>query len=182
MAEKSRLYELYKKEVVPNLMKQLAYQNVNEVPKLDKITLNMGLGGIKDNPKSFNLALEELTLIAGQKALPTIAKKSISNFKLREGMKIGARVTLRGKRMYEFFDKLLSIALPQVRDFRGVSNKSFDGKGNYSLGIKEQIIFPEIKYDKVEKIRGLDINIITTAKTDVEARALLKALGMPFRN
>lgn len=182
MAEKSRLYELYKKEIVPALMKQLGYQNINEVPKLEKITLSMGLGAIKDNPKSFNLALEELTLIAGQKALPTIAKKSISNFKLREGMKIGAKVTLRGSRMYEFLDRLLSIALPLVRDFRGVSDKSFDGKGNYSLGIKEQIIFPEIKYDKVEKIRGLDINIITTAKTDTEARALLKALGMPFRN
>ncbi|MDD3397175.1 MAG: 50S ribosomal protein L5 [Clostridia bacterium] len=182
MAEKSRLYEIYKKEIVPALIKQLGYQNVNEVPKLEKITLNMGLGSIKDNPKSFTLALEELTLIAGQKALPTVARKSISNFKLRDGMKIGARVTLRGDRMYEFLDRLLSIALPLVRDFRGVSDKSFDGKGNYSMGIKEQIIFPEIKYDKVDKIRGLDINFVTTAKTDKEARALLKALGMPFKN
>ncbi|MDD4686025.1 MAG: 50S ribosomal protein L5, partial [Clostridia bacterium] len=158
------------------------YANVNQVPKLEKITLNMGLGSVKDNPKSFNLAIEELTLIAGQKALPTLAKKAISNFKLREDMKIGAKVTLRGKKMYDFLDRLLSIALPRVRDFRGVPNKSFDGKGNYSLGIKEQLIFPEIQYDNIEKIRGLDINIITTAKTNAEAFALLKAFGMPFKN
>ncbi|MDD2227095.1 MAG: 50S ribosomal protein L5 [Clostridia bacterium] len=182
MAEKIRLYEIYKSEVIPALMKELGYKNVNEVPKIVKITLNMGLGNVKDNPKSFALALEELTLIAGQKAQPTLAKKSISNFKLREGMKVGARVTLRGKKMYEFLDRLISIALPLVRDFRGLSNKAFDGKGNYSLGIKEQLIFPEINYDKVEKVRGLDINIITTAKTDADSLALLKALGMPFRN
>ena len=140
----------------------------------------MGLGDVKDNSKSFNTAVDELTLIAGQKPVATKAKKAISNFKVRAGMMIGAKVTLRGKRMYEFFDKLVAIALPRVRDFRGVSDKSFDGKGNYSMGIKEQLIFPEISYDKVEKIRGLDVAFITTAKTDAEAKALLKALGLPF--
>lgn len=181
MAEKNRISEMYKSEVVPSLMKEFGYKNVNEVPKLVKITLNMGLGNVKDNSKSFNTAVDELTLIAGQKAVPTVAKKAISNFKLRENMKIGARVTLRGTRMYEFFDRLVSIALPRVRDFRGISEKSFDGRGNYSMGIKEQLIFPEIVYDKVEIIRGFDINFVTTAKTDVEAKALLKALGLPFR-
>ena len=180
MAE-NRLKEMYKSEVVPALMKEFGYKNINEVPKLVKVTLNMGLGSVKDNSKSFNIAVDELSLIAGQKAVPTYAKKAISNFKLRENMKIGARVTLRGKKMYEFLDRLLSIALPRVRDFRGVSDKSFDGRGNYSMGIKEQLIFPEIVYDKVETIRGFDINIVTTAKTDAEAKALLKALGMPFR-
>jgi large subunit ribosomal protein L5 len=140
----------------------------------------MGLGDVKDNSKSFNTAVEELTLIAGQKPVATKAKKAISNFKVRAGMKIGAKVTLRGTRMYEFFDRLVAIALPRVRDFRGVSDKSFDGRGNYSMGVKEQLIFPEISYDKVEKIRGLDITFITTAKTNEEAKALLKALGMPF--
>ncbi|MBR5012459.1 MAG: 50S ribosomal protein L5 [Clostridia bacterium] len=181
MAEQNRISEMYKTEVVPSLMKEFGYKNVNEVPKLVKITLNMGLGNVKDNSKSFNTAVDELTLIAGQKAVPTFAKKAISNFKLRENMKIGARVTLRGKRMYEFFDRLVSIALPRVRDFRGISEKSFDGRGNYSMGIKEQLIFPEIVYDKVELIRGFDINFVTTAKTDAEAKALLKALGLPFR-
>ena len=181
MAEKNRISEMYKSEVVPSLMKEFGYKNVNEVPKLVKITLNMGLGNVKDNSKSFNTAVDELTLIAGQKAVPTVAKKAISNFKLRENMKIGARVTLRGTRMYEFFDRLVSIALPRVRDFRGISEKSFDGRGNYSMGIKEQLIFPEIVYDKVEMIRGFDINFVTTAKTDAEAKALLKALGLPFR-
>ena len=181
MAEKNRISEMYKSEVVPSLMKEYGYKNVNEVPKLVKITLNMGLVNVKDNSKSFNTAVDELTLIAGQKAVPTVAKKAISNFKLRENMKIGARVTLRGTRMYEFFDRLVSIALPRVRDFRGISEKSFDGRGNYSMGIKEQLIFPEIVYDKVEIIRGFDINFVTTAKTDVEAKALLKALGLPFR-
>ena len=181
MAEKNRISEMYKSEVVPSLMKEFGYKNVNEVPKLVKITLNMGLGNVKDNSKSFNTAVDELTLIAGQKAVPTVAKKAISNFKLRENMKIGARVTLRGTRMYEFFDRLVSIALPRVRDFRGLSEKSFDGRGNYSMGIKEQLIFPEIVYDKVEIIRGFDINFVTTAKTDAEAKALLKALGLPFR-
>ena len=181
MAEQNRISEMYKTEVVPSLMKEFGYKNVNEVPKLVKITLNMGLGNVKDNSKSFNTAVDELTLIAGQKAVPTFAKKAISNFKLRENMKIGARVTLRGTRMYEFFDRLVSIALPRVRDFRGISEKSFDGRGNYSMGIKEQLIFPEIVYDKVELIRGFDINFVTTAKTDAEAKALLKALGLPFR-
>ena len=181
MAEKNRISEMYKSEVVPSLMKEFGYKNVNEVPKLVKITLNMGLGNVKDNSKSFNTAVDELTLIAGQKAVPTVAKKAISNFKLRENMKIGARVTLRGTRMYEFFDRLVSIALPRVRDFRGISEKSFDGRGNYSMGIKEQLIFPEIVYDKVDLIRGFDINFVTTAKTDAEAKALLKALGLPFR-
>ena len=181
MAEKSRLGELYKSEIVPALMKVHSYKNINEVPKLVKITLNMGLGEVKDNSKSFNLALDELTAIAGQKAVATKAKKAISNFKVRENMKVGAMVTLRGKKMYEFLDRLISIALPRVRDFRGVSSKSFDGRGNYSMGVKEQIIFPEISYDKIERIRGFDINIITTAKTDAEALDLLKAFGMPFR-
>lgn len=170
----------FKEEVVPALQKEFGYKNVNEVPKLVKIVLNMGLGDVKDNSKSFNTAVDELTLIAGQKPVATKAKKAISNFKVRAGMKIGAKVTLRGKRMYEFFDRLVGIALPRVRDFRGTSDKSFDGKGNYSMGIKEQLIFPEISYDKVEKIRGLDITFITTAKTDAEAKALLKALGLPF--
>lgn len=182
MAQMSaRLKEFYKKEVVPFLMKEYGYKNVNEVPKLDKIVLNMGLGAVKDNTKSFNLAVDELSEIAGQKAVATRAKKAISNFKVRENMKIGAKVTLRGNQMYQFMDKLISIALPRLRDFRGVSPKSFDGKGNYALGLKEQLIFPEIVYDKVEKIRGLDIMIVTTANTNNEAYALLKALGMPFR-
>ena len=181
MAEKNRLYEMYKTEVIPALMKEFGYKNVNEVPKLNKIVLNMGLGSVKDNSKSFNIAVDELTLIAGQKAVPTVAKKAISNFKLREGMKVGARVTLRGEKMYSFLDRLISIALPNVRDFRGISAKSFDGKGNYSMGVKEQLIFPEIEYDKIDQIRGFDINFITTAKTDNEAKSLLQALGMPFR-
>ena len=180
MKEELETVKRYKKEIVPELMKQFGYKNVNEVPKLVKIVLNMGLGDVKDNSKSFNTAVDELTLIAGQKAVATKAKKAISNFKVREGMKIGAKVTLRGRRMYEFFDRLTAIALPRVRDFRGISDKSFDGRGNYSMGIKEQLIFPEISYDKVEKIRGLDISFITTAKSDEEAKALLKALGLPF--
>ncbi|HIV00975.1 MAG TPA: 50S ribosomal protein L5 [Candidatus Caccopulliclostridium gallistercoris] len=182
MENKARLAVMYKEEVVPALMKQFGYKNINEVPKLNKITLNMGLGDVKDNSKSFNIALEELEVIAGQKPVATRAKKAISNFKVREGMKVGATVTLRGNKMYEFLDRLISIALPRVRDFRGISPKSFDGRGNYSMGIKEQLIFPEISYDKIDKIRGFDINIITTAKTDAEALELLRALGMPFRN
>lgn len=181
MAE-NRLKEKYVKEIAPELMKLGGYKNINEVPKLEKIVLNMGLGDVKDNSKSFNIAVNELGLIAGQKPVATTAKKAISNFKVREGMKIGAKVTLRGKRMYEFFDRVTSIALPRVRDFRGVSRKSFDGHGNYAFGIKEQLIFPEINYDKIEKIRGLDILIVTTAKTDSEALTLLEALGMPFRD
>ena len=180
MKEQNQTLKRYKEEVVPFLMNEFKYKNVNEVPKLVKIVLNMGLGDVKDNSKSFNTAVDELTLIAGQKAVATKAKKAISNFKVREGMKIGAKVTLRGRRMYEFFDRLTAIALPRVRDFRGISDKSFDGRGNYSMGIKEQLIFPEISYDKVEKIRGLDISFITTAKSDEEAKALLKALGLPF--
>ena len=180
MKEQNHIVKRYREEIVPALMKEFGYKNVNEVPKLVKITLNMGLGDVKDNSKSFNTAVDELTLIAEQKAVATKAKKAISKFKVRAGMKVGAKVTLRGTRMFEFFDRLTAIALPRVRDFRGISDKSFDGRGNYSMGIKEQLIFPEISYDKVEKIRGLDISFITTAKTDKEAKALLKALGLPF--
>ena len=180
MKEQNHIVKRYREEVVPALMKEFGYKNVNEVPKLVKITLNMGLGDVKDNSKSFNTAVDELTLIAGQKAVATKAKKAISNFKVRAGMKVGAKVTLRGTRMFEFFDRLTAIALPRVRDFHGVSDKAFDGRGNYSLGIKEQLIFPEISYDKIEKVRGFDICFVTTAKTNAEAKALLKALGMPF--
>ena len=180
MAE-NRLKEKYVKEIAPELMKLGGYKNINEVPKLEKIVLNMGLGDVKDNSKSFNVAIDELAAISGQKPVATTAKKAISNFKVRQGMKIGAKVTLRGKRMYEFFDRVTAIALPRVRDFRGLSRKSFDGHGNYAFGIKEQLIFPEINYDKIEKIRGLDVLIVTTAKTDSEALTLLEALGMPFR-
>ena len=178
--QENRILAKYKQEVVPALVKEFGYKNINEVPKLVKIVLNMGLGEVKGNSKSFNIAVEELAVISGQKPIVTTAKKSISNFALREGQKIGAKVTLRGDRMYEFFDRLTAIALPRVRDFRGISDKSFDGKGNYSMGIKEQLIFQEIVYEKVEKIRGFDITFVTTAKTDAEAKALLKALGLPF--
>ena len=177
-----RLKDKYVNEVVPAMIKEFGYKNVNEVPKLDKIVLNMGLGAEKDNSKSFNIAVDELAAIAGQKPVVTAAKKSSANFKLREGQKIGANVTLRGKRMYEFLDRLIAIALPKVRDFRGIdATTGFDGRGNYSYGIKEQLIFPEIVYDKIEKIRGFDINFVTTAKTDDEARKLLKLMGMPFK-
>ena len=179
--EKARLSVMYKESVVPALQEQFGYKNVNEVPKLEKIVLNMGLGEVKDNSKSFNIAVDELTAIAGQKAIATVSKKAISNFKVRQGMKIGAKVTLRGNRMYEFLDRLVSIALPRVRDFKGVSTKAFDGKGNYAMGIKEQLIFPEISYDKIDKIRGLDVVFVTSAKSDEEAKALLVALGIPFR-
>ena len=178
----NRMKETYKNEIVPELMKLHGYKNVNEVPKLDKIVLNMGLGDVKDNSKSLGIAIDELGVISGQKPVATKAKKAISNFKVRQGMKIGAKVTLRGDRMYEFLDKLIAVALPRVRDFRGVSRKSFDGHGNYALGIKEQLIFPEINYDKIEKIRGFDIMIVTTAKSDSEALSLLEALGMPFKD
>ena len=178
--QENRILTKYKQEVVPALVNEFGYKNINEVPKLVKIVLNMGLGEVKGNSKSFNIAVEELAVISGQKPVVTTAKKSISNFALREGQKIGAKVTLRGERMYEFFDKLTAVALPRVRDFRGISDKSFDGKGNYSMGIKEQLIFQEIVYEKVEKIRGFDITFVTTAKTDAEAKALLKALGLPF--
>ena len=184
MAEKNtnsaRLREYYKKTIAPALAKEYSYKNVMEIPKLDKIVVCMGLGSVKDNSKSFNLALDELTQITGQKAVATLAKKSISNFKVRQGQKIGAKVTLRGNTMYEFLDKLISIALPRVRDFKGVNPKAFDGKGNYALGIKEQLIFPEISYEKVEKVRGMDVIIVTTAKTDKEAYSLLSLFGMPF--
>lgn len=176
----NRVKEAYDKNVVPALMKKFNYKNVNQVPKLVKITINSGLGDVKDNAKSVQLAQEELKLIAGQKPILTTAKKSVANFKIREGMNVGMKVTLRGKRMYEFFDKFVSIALPRVRDFRGVSKKSFDGRGNYAMGVKEQLIFPEISYDQVEKMRGFDICFTTTAKTDEEARELLALLGMPF--
>lgn len=178
----NRIRELYNGTVVPALMKKFNYKNVNQVPKLVKITINSGLGDVKDNSKSVQLAQEELRQIAGQKPILTTAKKSVANFKIREGMNVGMKVTLRGDRMYEFFDKFISIALPRVRDFRGVSRKSFDGRGNYSMGVKEQLIFPEISYDQVEKVRGFDICITTTAKTDEEARELLAMLGMPFAN
>ena len=180
MANRVKAY--YKETVVPALIKKFAYKNVNQVPKLVKITINSGLGDVKDNAKSVQLAQEELKLISGQKPVLTQAKKSVANFKVREGQSIGMKVTLRGERMYEFFDKFISIALPRVRDFRGVSKKSFDGRGNYAMGVKEQLIFPEISYDQVEKIRGFDICITTTAKTDEEARELLALLGMPFEN
>ncbi|MBQ9785932.1 MAG: 50S ribosomal protein L5 [Clostridia bacterium] len=162
-------------------MKTYGYKNINEVPKIDKIVINAGLGDVKDNQKSFSQAVDELGLITGQKPVVTTAKKAVANFKLREGMKIGAKVTLRGKTMWEFLDRLISIALPRVRDFRGISAKSFDGKGNYSMGIKEQLIFPEIDYDKIEKVRGFDICIVTSAKTNEEAKALLDEIGMPFK-
>lgn len=177
----SRKKELYEKEVVPYLMKHFGYKNINQCPKLVKITINNGLGDIKDNAKSVQLAQQELALISGQKPVLTKAKKSVANFKVREGMNVGVKVTLRQDRMYDFFDKLVSIALPRVRDFKGVPSKSFDGRGNYAMGVKEQLIFPEIQYDQVEKVRGFDICIVTTANTDEEARELLKAMGMPFK-
>ncbi|MBO5285661.1 MAG: 50S ribosomal protein L5 [Clostridia bacterium] len=176
----NRVRARYENEVVTYLKDKFNYKNVNEIPKLVKITINTGLGDVKDNAKSVQQAVEELKTISGQKPLQTLARKSIANFKVREGMVVGAKVTLRANRMYEFFDKLVSIALPRVRDFRGVPTKSFDGRGNYALGVKEQLIFPEISYDQVEKVRGFDICFTTTAKTDEEAYELLKALGMPF--
>ena len=176
----ARLKEKYLNEVVPGLQEQFKYTNVMAIPKLDKVVVNIGLGEAVQNPKALDAALNDLTLITGQKPVVTRAKKSIAGFKLREGMPIGAKVTLRGDRMYEFVDRLLSVALPRVRDFRGVSPKSFDGRGNYSLGLKEQLIFPEIEYDKIDKLRGMEIVFATTAKTDEEGRALLKLLGMPF--
>jgi large subunit ribosomal protein L5 len=177
----SRVRERYNKEVVPYLMKHFNYKNVNQVPKLVKITVNGGLGDVKDNPKSIQLVRQELGQITGQRPVLTNAKKSVANFKVRLGMTVGLKVTLRGDRMYDFFDKLVSIALPRVRDFKCVPTKSFDGRGNYAMGIKEQLIFPEIQYDQVEKIRGFDICFVTTANTDEEARELLLALGMPFK-
>jgi large subunit ribosomal protein L5 len=178
----SQLKEIYEKEVVPELIKAFNYKNAMEVPKLKKIVLNMGLGEAIQNIKLMDSAVEELRIIAGQQPVITRAKKSIAAFKLREGMPIGCMVTLRRARMYDFFYKLVNIALPRVRDFRGISGKAFDGRGNYSLGVKEQIIFPEIEYDKIDRIKGLNISVVTTAKTDDEGRELLRLLGMPFRN
>ncbi len=175
------LKDTYDNECVPALKEEFGYSNVMEIPKIEKIILNMGLGEAVQNPKIIEGAVEELTRIAGQKAVVTKAKKSIATFKLREGMPIGCRVTLRGDRMYDFFSKLVNIALPRVRDFRGLSPKGFDGRGNYSMGVKEQIIFPEIDYDKIDKIKGLNITVVTSAKTDEEGRFLLKNMGMPFR-
>lgn len=175
-----RLKERYNKDVVSAMMKTFGYKNVMQVPRLEKVVINMGMGDAKDNPKLLDSAMEELGIITGQKAVVTKAKKSVAAFKVRAGMKIGAKVTLRGDRMFQFLDRLFNIALPRVRDFRGVSVKSFDGRGNYALGIKEQLIFPEINYDKVDKIKGMDIIIVTTAKNDEEARELLASLGMPF--
>ena len=180
MAEANRIKALYDQTVIPAMVKKFNYKNVNQVPKLVKITINSGLGDIKDNSKSIQIAQKELEQIAGQKPILTVAKKSVANFKVREGQSVGMKVTLRGTRMYEFFDKFISIALPRVRDFRGVSKKSFDGRGNYSMGVKEQLIFPEISYDQIEEVRGFDICITTTANTDEEARELLAMLGMPF--
>ena len=176
----ARLKDKYLNEVVPGLQEQFKYTNVMAIPKLVKVVVNIGLGEAVQNPKALDAALNDLTLITGQKPVVTRAKKSIAGFKLREGMPVGVKVTLRGDRMYEFVDRLLSVALPRVRDFRGVSPKSFDGRGNYSLGLKEQLIFPEIEYDKIDKLRGMEIVFATTAKTDEEGRALLKLLGMPF--
>lgn len=178
----ARLKEKYVNEVAPALMQKFQYKSVMQIPKLEKVVINMGLGNTKDNAKGLDAAVSELTLIAGQKPVVTKAKKSVAAFKVRKGMNIGAKVTLRGDRMYEFVDKLFNVSLPRVRDFRGVSTKSFDGRGNYSLGIKEQLIFPEIEYDKVDQIRGMDIIFVTTAKTDEEARELLRLLGMPYAN
>ena len=175
-----RLKDTYKADIVPAMMQKFEYKNINQVPRLEKVVINLGLGEAKDNPKVLDSAVEDLTVISGQKPVVTGAKKSVANFKVREGMKIGAKVTLRGDRMYEFIDKLISIAIPRVRDFRGLSPKSFDGRGNFAMGFKEQLVFPEIEYDKVDAIRGMDIIVVTTAETDEEARELLTQMGMPF--
>lgn len=177
----NRLKDRYQKEIIPALMEKFNYSSIMEVPKIEKIVVNMGIGDAVTNSKALDAAVEELALITGQKPLITRAKKSIAGFKLREGMPIGAKATLRADRMYEFLDKLISVSLPRVRDFRGVSKKAFDGRGNYTLGIREQLIFPEIDYDKVTKVRGMDIVVVTTANTDEEARELLTLIGMPFK-
>lgn len=176
----ARLAEMYKNEIISAMMDRFSYENVMQVPKLEKIVLNMGVGDAKDNAKNLEQAVKELEAIAGQKPVITKAKKSVSNFKLRENMSIGAKVTLRGSKMFDFAERLINIALPRVRDFRGVKQNSFDGRGNYAIGVKEQMIFPEIDYDKVEKVRGMDIVFVTTANTDEECRELLKLMGMPF--
>ena len=177
----SRLKDLYKSEIVDAMVKKFGYKNIMEVPKLDKIVINMGDGEAKDNSTVLETAVKELETITGQKVVTTKAKNSVANFKIREGMPIGCKVTLRGEKMYEFLDRLVNLALPRVRDFRGVNSASFDGRGNYALGIKEQIIFPEIEYDKIDKVRGMDVIVVTTAKTDEEARELLRLFNMPFK-
>ena len=176
----SRIKDMYVSEIAPALMKKFEYKSSMQIPKLDKIVINVGVGEAKENSKAIDSVINDVTIIAGQKAVPTFAKKSVANFKLREGMKIGVKVTLRGDRMYEFVDRLFNFALPRVRDFKGINPNAFDGRGNYALGLKEQLIFPEIEYDKVEKIRGMDIAFVTTANTDEEARELLKLMGAPF--
>lgn len=176
----NRLKEKYMKEVIPAMQAKFNYKSAMQIPKIEKVVLNMGVGEVKENPKALDAAVNDLAAITGQKPVVTKAKKSVAAFKVRQGMNIGCKVTLRGDRMYEFIDKLFNVALPRVRDFRGVSPNSFDGRGNYSMGVKEQLIFPEIEYDKVDKVRGMDIIFVTTAKTDEEARELLKLLGMPF--
>ena len=176
----ARIKDLYVNEVAPALMKKFEYKSTMQIPKLDKVVLNVGAGDAKENTKVIDTIIGELTLITGQKAIPTYARKSVANFKLREGMKIGAKVTLRGEKMYEFVDRLFNFALPRVRDFKGINPNAFDGRGNYSLGLKEQLIFPEIEYDKIDKIRGMDIAFVTTANTDEEARELLALMGAPF--
>ena len=176
----ARLTDLYKNEAAPALMKKFEYKSVMQIPKLDKIVINVGAGDAKENSKVIDAIMADLALITGQKAVPTFAKKSVANFKLRQGMKIGAKVTLRGEKMYEFMDRLFNFALPRVRDFKGINPDAFDGRGNYALGLKEQLIFPEIEYDKVDKIRGMDICFVTTANTDAEAKELLTMMGAPF--
>ena len=176
----ARLKDKYVGEVIPAMQAKFKYSSVMQLPKIEKVVLNMGVGEVKENPKAMDAAVNDLATITGQKPIITKAKKSIANFKLREGMNIGCKVTLRGKKMYEFVDKLFNVALPRVRDFRGVSKNSFDGRGNYTMGVKDQLIFPEIEYDKVDKVRGMDIVFVTTAKTDEEAKELLKLMGMPF--
>ena len=178
----SRLSELYKTEVAPALMKKFEYKSVMQIPKIDKVVINVGAGEARENTKVIDSVIEDLTKISGQKAVPTYAKKSVANFKLRQGMKIGAKVTLRGERMYEFIDKLFNFALPRVRDFKGINPEAFDGRGNYALGLKEQLIVPEIEYEKVDKVRGMDVCFVTTALTDEEARELLTLMGAPFAN
>ena len=178
----ARLREFYNAEVAPALMKEFGYKSVMQIPKLDKIVVNVGVGEAKENSKAIESVMADIALITGQKPVPTYAKKSVANFKLREGMKIGVKVTLRGEKMYEFMDRLFNFALPRVRDFKGINPNAFDGRGNYALGLKEQLIFPEIEYDKVDKIRGMDICFVTTANTDEEAKALLTKMGAPFAN
>ena len=177
----SRLKELYKNEIMDNMTKKFGYKNVMEVPKLDKVVVNMGVGEAKENAKILDAAMKDMETITGQKAVPTRAKNSIANFKLREGMPVGAMVTLRGERMYDFLQKLICVVLPRIRDFRGISAKSFDGRGNYTLGLKEQSLFPEITYEEVDLVKGMNVSVITTANTDDEARELLRLLGMPFK-